>query len=333
MKQDKQLMLLIRMVSASALLITVACLCITILLFNPQLLRQAEPEPAPPVTEVRKGWAPPAESKIPSGDEGDLIRYGKELISHTASYLGPDGSVMAITNGMNCQNCHLESGTKRLGNNYAGVASTYPKFRPRSGTVETVEKRVNDCIERSLNGKALAADSRELQAMVSWIKWVGSEVPKDTIPKGTGIKIPEPMDRAADPVKGLAVFTQHCSRCHGTNGEGMREAGQEEWRYPPLYGKDSYNTGAGLYRLSRFAGYVKYNMPNDLATADKPFLTDEECWDVAAYVNSMPRPTKDLTADWPDISKKPFDHPFGPYADDFSETEHKFGPFKGKVKK
>jgi thiosulfate dehydrogenase len=42
----------------------------------------------------------------------------------------------------------------------------------------------------------------------------------------------------------------------------------------------------------------------------------------------MPRPTRDLSKDWPDISKKPFDHPFGPYADGFDESQHKLGPFK-----
>ena len=332
MESEKKFLMLIRSVAAGSLLITAACVLVCIVLLNPGLLPEAEIGTVENTPARSDGWAPPAADRIPDGPSGDQIRYGKELISHTAKYLGPAGSVAPITNGMNCQNCHLEAGTKRMGNNYAGVASTYPKFRARSGSVESVEKRVNDCIERSLNGKALEAGSAELMAMVAYIKWVGSEVPKDSIPKGTGIKAPVPMDRAADPVKGAVVFTQHCSRCHGINGEGMREGDAAEWRYPPLYGKDSYNTGAGLYRLSRFAGYVKYNMPNDLATADKPFLTDEECWDVAAYVNSMERPTKDLSADWPDISKKPFDHPFGPYADGFSEREHKYGPFKGRIK-
>jgi thiosulfate dehydrogenase len=63
-------------------------------------------------------------------------------------------------------------------------------------------------------------------------------------------------------------------------------------------------------------------------TYEKPVLTDEEAWDVAAYVNSMPRPSKDLSMDWPKIAKKPFDHPFGPYVDPFSEEQHKFGPYK-----
>ena len=64
------------------------------------------------------------------------------------------------------------------------------------------------------------------------------------------------------------------------------------------------------------------------ATFERPLLTDEQAWDVAAYVNSMSRPGKDLSMDWPDISKKPIDHPFGPFLDEFSEDQHKFGPFK-----
>ena len=73
-------------------------------------------------------------------------------------------------------------------------------------------------------------------------------------------------------------------------------------------------------------------MPNG-ASFDNPILTDEEAWDVAAYVNSMPRPHKTFAADWPDISAKPFDHPFGPYADDFTEQQHKLGPFVAIKKK
>ena len=64
------------------------------------------------------------------------------------------------------------------------------------------------------------------------------------------------------------------------------------------------------------------------ATYEKPQLSDEEAWDIAAYVNSRPRPTKDLSKDWPKISGKPIDHPIGPYSDNFSEEQHKFGPFK-----
>jgi len=100
-----------------------------------------------------------------------------------------------------------------------------------------------------------------------------------------------------------------------------------EYLYPPLWGDQSYNTGAGLFRLSNFAGYVHSNMPFNQATDKQPVLTAEECWDVAAYVNSRPRPNRRPGGDWPDISKKPVDHPFGPYADGHTEQQHKFGPY------
>jgi thiosulfate dehydrogenase len=276
---------------------------------------------------VKKAWQPPDSTKIPNTPEGDLIRYGRELVAHTAIYLGPNGKVMSISNGMNCQNCHLKSGKKPFGNNYAGVAPTYPKFRARSGSIESIEKRVNDCIERSLNGKVLDEKSREMKAFVSYISWVGSEVDKGSYPKEAGITELPPLDRAADPAKGKLVYDTHCNRCHGLNGEGLKAANGVEWKYPPLYSENSYNVGAGLYRLSRFAGYVKANMPNDLASFEKPVLTDEEAWDVAAFINSQPRPVKTFPSDWPDISTKPYDHPIGPYADNFSEDQHKFGPF------
>ncbi|CAN5351440.1 hypothetical protein BH23BAC1_BH23BAC1_08780 [soil metagenome] len=266
-------------------------------------------------------WQPPD-----INSEGDLIKYGRELVAHTSLYLGPKGKVKAISNGMNCQNCHLEAGTKPFGNNYAAVASKYPVFRARSGSIESIEKRVNDCIERSLNGEILDSGSHEMKAFVAYLNWVGKDIHKEQLPEGIGIVNLPFLERPADPEKGRVVYKSYCARCHGKEGEGVLAENEMEWTYPPLFGPQSYNIGAGLFRMSRFAGYVKTNMPFGI-NFESPFLTDEEAWDVAAYVNSMPRPGKDLSSDWPDISKKPFDHPFGPYADNFSEQEHKFGPF------
>jgi thiosulfate dehydrogenase len=271
-------------------------------------------------------WVAPDSSQIPNTPHGQLIRYGRDLIAHTSVYLGPKGKVKAATNGMNCQNCHLNAGTKPYGNNYSAVRSTYPKFRARSGTNETIEKRVNDCIERSLNGNKLEDSSREMRAIVSYIEWLGKDVPNGVSPRGVGLPDLPLLARPADPEKGQLVFALRCIRCHGSNGEGRMHENDLEWRYPPLYGNGSYNIGAGLYRLSRFAGYVKANMPSDNFSG-QPVLTDEEAWDVAAFINSQQRPVKDFSMDWPDIAGKPFDHPFGPYADSFSEEQHKYGPF------
>ena len=165
-----------------------------------------------------------------------------------------------------------------------------------------------------------------MRAIVSYIKWLGQDVKKGETPKGAGLVEVPFLNRAADPEKGKVIFQQKCVSCHGDDGKGKMYADKKSYQYPPLWGQHSYNTGAGLFRLSRFAGYVRANMPL-LITPTNPPLTNEEAWDVAAYVNNMPRPGKDLSKDWPDISKKPYDNPFGPYADHFSEAQHKFGPF------
>lgn len=272
-------------------------------------------------------WHVPDWTTAANNPDAELIKYGKELIVNTSLYLGPKGSVAQISNGMNCQNCHLDAGTKVWGNNYSAVYSTYPKFRERSGATETIEKRVNDCFERSLNGKALDTTTKEMKAIIAYIKWLGTDVNKGDKPNGSGITEIAFLDRAASQEKGKLVYENKCSSCHQPNGEGILNAEKTAYQFPPLWGKHSYNDGAGLYRLSRFAGYVKSNMPLG-ATHNNPQLTDEEAWDVAAFVNSLPRPKKDLTGDWPNIAGKPIDHPFGPFADKYSEKQHKYGPFK-----
>lgn len=274
-------------------------------------------------------WTAPSEWRLMrlTPEEKAQVEYGHNLIAHTADYLGPKGNVRAQSNGMNCQNCHLNAGTQPWGNNYFAVSATYPKFRERSGTVESIVKRVNDCLERSLNGQVLDSTSREMKAILAYIKWVGSDVPNKKIPRGAGLFKLKFLKRAVDPVKGKIVYAARCQNCHQADGEGVLAGDGRSYAYPPLWGKHSYNVGAGLYRISSFAGYVKYNMPFG-ATYQNPQLTDEEAWDVAAYVNTMPRPTKDLSKDWPSIAGKPIDHPFGPYSDPFSEQQHKYGPFK-----
>ena len=134
-------------------------------------------------------WTAPAEWRMMKlePEEKKLIQYGKDLISHTSEYLGPKGSIAQISNGMNCQNCHLNAGTQPWGNNYFAVEANYPKFRERSGAIENQVKRVNDCFERSLNGKALDSNSREMKAILAYIKWLGSDVSPKTTPKGSGI--------------------------------------------------------------------------------------------------------------------------------------------------
>jgi thiosulfate dehydrogenase len=272
--------------------------------------------PKKEITENKNNfWQAPDTAEWQGESNKQEISFGRQLIINTAFYFGPKGKIKKMSNGMNCQNCHLDAGTKIFGNNYSAVYSTYPKFRERSGSIESIGKRVNDCFERSLNGESLDSSSSELKAIIAYIKWLGKNVVQGKKPDGAGLKDLEYLDREAK-----------CLRCHAAIGEGKINADGISYQYPPLWGEHSYNQGAGLFRLSRFAAYVKYNMPQG-ATFESPQLLDEEAWDVAAFVNSQSRPTMDLKKDWPKISGKPVDHPFGPYADKFSEHQHKYGPF------
>lgn len=274
-----------------------------------------------------KVWQAPDSNSIPQTPEGELIRYGQKLISNTSEYLGPRGSVATISNGMNCQNCHLNSGTKSFSNNFSTVASGYPRYRPRSARVESIEFRVNDCLERSLNGQKLDSLSKEMRAYVAFFKWIGKDVRKGDKIEDAGVGNLPLMDRAADPEKGRAAYILKCKVCHGVRGEGLLRHDSLGYTYPPLWGPNSYNTGAGLYRLTRLAGFIKNNMPFGV-TYENPQLSDEEAWDIAAYISSQPRPEKDLSKDWPDLATKPFDYPFGPYTNPYSEEQHRYGPFK-----
>jgi thiosulfate dehydrogenase len=276
-------------------------------------------------------WQAPDIYSIPAGAGGDLVRYGKELIVNTAHYLGPRGAIANISNGMNCQNCHPEAGTRINANCFALVASTYPKFRERSGIKESVQFRINDCFERSLNGRPLDSASREMRALVAYIMWVGKDIHKGDKLKGMGIPEPSLLSRTASIGNGEKLFATKCVSCHGVAGQGLLNPDSTGYVYPPLWGEHSYNISAGMYRISRVAGYIKYNMPYTSIQIE-PQLSDDEAWDIAAFISSQDRPKKIFPGDWPKIESKPYDYPFGPFADSFVEAQHKYGPF-GVIRK
>jgi len=284
------------------------------------------PDATPAKTLTDSLWRGPDSLSITGGPIGDLIRYGQDLIARTGYYFGPEGTISRLSNGMSCQNCHLKAGRQPWGNNFGGVASTYPKFKERRGAVENINQRIADCFQRSLNGEAPDSTSREVRAMKAYMEWLGAAVPRGKKPPGSGIGPLPYLERAADPEKGKEVYDLKCSRCHGPNGEGLKDNEGRTYTYPPLWGANSYNTGASFFRLSRLAGFIRYNMPWG-ADYRKTELTDEEAWDISAYIDSQPRPVKNFPEDWPDISLKPVDHPIGPFIDSYPAETHKFGPF------
>lgn len=84
-----------------------------------------------------------------------------------------------------------------------------------------------------------------------------------------------------------------------------------------------------MHRVITAAEFIKANMPYLQATVDQPVLTDEEAYHVAAYINSFDRPQKaNPEIDFPDKKLKPVSTPYGPWVDDFTAEQHKYGPFQ-----
>ncbi|MEH0155248.1 c-type cytochrome [Limibacter armeniacum] len=268
--------------------------------------------------------------ELSSGMENEYIKYGFDLISNTSHYIGPqveNPTMRFAGNNLACKNCHLGAGQKMYAAPYVGITGRFPQYRGRENTIGTLEERINGCMERSMNGKKLPLDGKEMKAMIAYMTWLSKEVPVGEVLKGKGFVNIEIPDRKVDLENGKMLYAQKCAVCHGKNGQGQALEGGG-YTYPPLWGKDSYNHGAGMHRVLTAARFIKGNMPLG-ATYENPILTDEEAYDVAAFINSHSRPLKEGTEkDFPDISRKPVDSPYPPFADSFPAEQHKYGPFK-----
>ena len=161
----------------------------------------------------------PEVGALPDDDQGRLVRRGRDLLTATYAHIGPevsDPSKRYAGNNLACGNCHLEAGTKKFGLPIFGLYDEFPRYNARSGAEITIEERVNSCMTRSLNGRAMPSDAPEMQAFVSYIKFLSSGVPPDQRIPGLGAgKIPE-LNRAADPTRGRAIYVAKCEGCHNT---------------------------------------------------------------------------------------------------------------------
>ena len=276
-------------------------------------------------------------TKRPPSDDDAVARtqateeYGRRLLRDTARYIGPDhedperrlsGTRMA------CASCHLDTGTRPGTLSLLASAPKYPRDSGRDGGVRDLRDRINGCMQRSMNGLPLPRDSVEMMAMERYI--LGLNAQFETMgytnrASGEQAEFAEP-DRAASPEAGRLVYENRCQVCHGADGQGLfaTEDPSDGYVFPPLWGPDSYNNGAGMNRVLTAARFIKARMPFGQAN-----LTDDQAFDVSAYINSQPRPVKaNLEIDYPDRSTKPIDSPYPPYADDFPQEQHKYGPFR-----
>lgn len=245
-------------------------------------------------------WIAPAESTIPNDATGDMIRYGKLLLTETYKYLGAESSMPYSGSKLACSNCHMDNGAGAFGAPWAVVWFKYGAggrgpYAPRSDNYLDMENRINDCMKRSMNGIELPRDSYEIQSMKAYMTWMstGMQVEDWTQVVGQGNIGVKDMTRAANPVLGKPIFEENCAVCHGYTGAGVFDANTQKYIYPSVWGVDSFNDGAGMARLRTAVGFVKGNMPYGWANASDTThqLSTENAWDVTAYLLSNLRPS------------------------------------------
>ena len=235
----------------------------------------------------------PAESSIPSGPRGDAIRKGKDLLANTAALL-PDN----VGSGLNCTNCHLKGGTVQSAAPWDGLWGVFPEYRSRNAKIITLSERVNDCFVRSMNGKPLSYTSDAMIAMLSYIQWLSTGVPTGQSVVGRGF---EELDRqlVPDAASGKVLYLAKCIACHGADGEGIKNP-KGGYVFPPLWGNQSFNDGAGMARTFTAAAFIKHNMP----LGQEGSLTAQEALDIAQFFTHQPRPEyPEKSGDWPNGGK------------------------------
>ena len=226
-----------------------------------------------------ENFTPPPAAAIPAGPDGDMVWRGLQIFDDTQQH-----ARRYVGNALNCSNCHVDEGRQAGSAPMWAAYVDYPKYREKNNKVNTIEERIQGCFRFSMNGTPPAADSPEMKALVTYFRWLATGLPVGITPKGAGYpKLAQPP-KPVDIQRGAAVYAANCSLCHGGDGNGY--ASGDTQVFPPLWGSRSFNWGAGMQGISTAAEFIKANMPYGAGGT----LSDQQAWDVAAFVVSHPRP-------------------------------------------
>lgn len=247
---------------------------------------------APPAgrnTSAAGYFRSPSRDDFPAGPFGEAVRQGEAIFQDTNTH---PASAPYVGNDHTCGNCHLDAGRLAASGPLWAAWVAYPAYRSKTKRVDTFTERVQGCFKYSMNAQASAAggppaaDSDAIVYLTAYSFWLakGAATGDETLP-GRGYSRLTETAQGFDPARGQLVYAAQCAMCHGENGGGVTSA-QAGTLFPPLWGAESYNWGAGMHAIDTAAAFIKHNMPLGLAGS----LNDQDAWDVAAYVNSHERP-------------------------------------------
>jgi thiosulfate dehydrogenase len=227
---------------------------------------------AQPGTKQRARFRIPVDNELRDSAYRASALRGRAILLATR-----DSLPRYVGNSLRCASCHLKEGLQPNAMPWVGAYARFPQYRARSGKVDLLEDRINDCFQRSMNGRALNPAGRDMRDIVSYFAFLSTGIPVGVEMEGQGLPKLQPLP--GDLARGAAVFVSSCARCHGATGQGTALA-------PPLWGPRSYNVGAGMARINTAASFIHSLMPIDRAQQ----LTPQQAFDVATYVNTRPRP-------------------------------------------
>ncbi|SFS18747.1 thiosulfate dehydrogenase [Granulicella pectinivorans] len=219
-------------------------------------------------------WPAPLKSRIwhPTPTPS-TVAYGQALFNETPVY-----AARYTQSRIACANCHLQGGIAPYASPVVGIVPSFPWYSKRNGRRITLEERIQECMTRSENGQPLPHDGPEMRALLAYINRLSEPHTTEAKFIGRGLE-PLPI-LTPDPIHGARIYASQCAGCHGTNGEGTRRP------FPPLWGPNAFNDGAGMNTIEKMAPFIHYNMPQNR----KGILSVQDSYDVAAFIHAQPRP-------------------------------------------
>jgi thiosulfate dehydrogenase len=235
--------------------------------------------PNPAIASQSAVFQPPAKEAIPPGPYGDMVKLGRDVFRETGKYAGA-----FVGNELRCSNCHLDVGRLADSSPMWAAWVVFPAYRAKNRHVNTFQERLQGCFRFSMNGRAPPFGDKVLVALETYAAWLAQGAPVGTNLPGRGYPRLKAPSLPPDFARGRIVYEQQCALCHGPHGAGQSAGVQVV--FPPLWGANSYNWGAGMQEVDVAAGFIRANMPLGLGGT----LSDQDAWDVALFVDSHERP-------------------------------------------
>lgn len=227
---------------------------------------------------------------VPKGKEGDLIRYGIEILANTEGTIGPKSKLKMSNNDVNCKACHLEDdnglpGTKKHVIPFINAINNFPKLDIETMKIISLQDRIRGMAGAS--SQQFPDDSKEMKAIIAYFQWLKKAygIKNGVKLEGTYLAKMNFPNRPANPVVGKKLYEENCSMCHGEDGKGMLNDNYAQGGghlYPSLL---IWPDGGHMAMIPVLARFLRSAMPLG-ASAEHPTLTPSEAVDIAAFLNT-----------------------------------------------